>query len=204
MSYSDDYMDDDLPSVKGQGQIRVAKNVYRKQLAKKVLVIFGYALLVIVVIYACFAATIIRVIPATNGMGAVPVKQATFPGGIPPLGSRLVVNPNSTIGSGGVDKLIQGFMPTSEVAIVEVHSGPFNKVSWMSDGSVWIDGVDSKLKMSEKNAKSEGLDGDNPRGLKNEYLVECIEGDCTVGSGLIISLDNVYGVPFSVKTETTK
>lgn len=204
MSYSEDYMGYDLPQEEEEApsNIRVAKNIYRKQLAKKIVVIFGYAALVVVVIYACFAATIIRVIPATNGVGLTPVKEHTFSGGQAPPGSRLVVNPNATVGDGGLDRLLQGFKPTSDVALVDVHSGPFGKVSWQPDGRVLIDGDDSGLKMSRSSVEEDKADKVIEFSLNDEYLVECVEGDCTVGLGLIISMDNVYGVPFKLITNT--
>jgi hypothetical protein len=178
------------PPAPKKPQVRVAKSVYRKHVLKKIGLGALYSGLIFIIIYGCFAATIIRVIPATKGMSPIVVKNQTFPGGIAPEGAVIVINTEGKVGTGSFDRLKQAFTPSDNVAVVEVLAGPAGRITWAPSGLITIDGNPMKITVK-----------DDPKDdfLRDQYLVRCLEGDCEIDSGFIIADDQVYGEPISKK-----
>ena len=172
--------------VQRQPQIRVAKNVYRKQIMRRILKGFSYAFLALFAVYLCFAVTIIRVIPSYGDLGPTPVKNITYPGGLLPAGAKVVVNFKEAQGASALDHLKQSVSPTKDAAVVEVIGGPTGRITWAEGGLTTLDGAPVPVTVAEK-----------PSGefLVKQYLVKCVKGACTPGEGLIISADNIYGQP---------
>ncbi len=169
-------------------QIRVAKKVYREQALKKSALMLGNTFLALLIIYLCFASTIIRVIPATNEVGLIVVKNATFPGGIAPINAQMVVNVKTVQETDFFSRLKQAFLPSGDVALVEVLAGPTGRVTWAASGLVTIDG--NPISVSLPVAPSNEF-------LNDEYLVKCLKGSCKEGAGFIISAKNIYGEPLN-------
>lgn len=167
-------------------QIRVAKNVYRRQIVKRLLKAFTYTFLALLGVYLCFAVTIIRVIPSYGDLPPTPVKNITYPGGILPPTAKVVANLKQEQGDGGFDHLKQAVMPTQDAVLVEVLGGPHGRISWAESGLITLDGAPVDALLKEK-----------PEGeyLTKQYLVKCIEGPCVKGEALIIPAGNIYGQP---------
>lgn len=174
------------PAAKRTPQIRVAKNIYRKQIFRRVLKGFGYTFLALFAVYLCFAVTIIRVIPSYGELPLTPVKNVTYPGGIIPPTAKIVVNLKSAQGQGGLDHLQQAVLPTKDAALVEVIGGPNGRITWAESGLVTLDGAPVPVTLKQK-----------PEGefLTKQYLVKCIAGPCVKGEGLIVPAGNIYGQP---------
>lgn len=157
------------------GDIRVAKGVYRRNAAKRVCGIVGVVVLALVVVYLCFAATIIRFLPTTKG--PVAVKNATFDGGIAPQGSTVVINTASPVKDDMGSHVLQALTLQNNVATVKVEAGPTGKIN-------------SRL-IASPGGKFGAVDVDSEF-LKNQYIVTCLDG-CD-GSGVVGS-DQIYGEP---------
>lgn len=170
-------------------QIRVAKGAYYKQITKKVWRGLLAMLGIVVVIYACFAATIIRVIPTNTEMGAVPVKNSTFPGGVAEVGTEMVVSMSTPQPEGTLDRLKQSVLISTDAALVKVVAGPGGTLSWAETGLITVDG--ERVPVRVMNQPGGGF-------LVNEYIVECLEGACEKGHGYIVGADQVYGEPFRI------
>lgn len=177
---------------KSKPQIRVAKNVYWKQIFKRIGKAIAYSVIIGFVIYLCFAATIIRVLPATNELGFIPIKNITFPGGIAPVGSQLVVSLDTPQGDDSLSRLEQSVIPTNTAALVRVLAGPTGQLTWTESGLITVDGIPMPVTIENKPEKMI---------LANQYLVECLKG-CEPGTGLIIHKTHVYGEPLRALTES--
>lgn len=168
-------------------QIRIAKNIYYKNVFKKFASFFSYFVLVSVVIYMCFSLTILRVIPSNTNLGFVPVKNMTFPGGIVPEGEQVVMNTVSAQGTTFVDRMKQSFLMNPDVVLVDVLAGPYGKVKWAPGGLTTVDGKPLPVSFEEKPKEF----------LEDEYIVRCIKGNCVEGEVFIIPVENVYGQPLN-------
>lgn len=170
-------------------QIRVAKTAYYKQISRKISRGLLAMLGIVLVIYICFAATIIRVIPTNTEMGAVPVKNSTFPGGIAEVGTEMVVSMSTPQAEGTLDRLKQSVLISTDAALVKVVAGPDGTLSWAETGLITVDGERVPVRVMNQ-----------PEGpyLVNEYIVECLEGACQRGHGYIVGADQVYGEPFRI------
>lgn len=183
-----------------QPQIRVAKSAYRKIVFKKVVSVLGYTVVGVLVLYLCFAATIMRVVPTTSGAGLVPVKENTFPGSNIPTGETILVDTVNEQNSEYLDRLRQAFVPSKTATVVEVVAGPYGSFKWLESGIITVDGELTKAYMSEKPMKSE----DEPKEkLLNEYLAVCVSGDCNPDEAIIVSADNVYGLTLTEHSSET-
>lgn len=166
--------------------MRVAKNVYRSSVVSTLLKVFFYVPLVLAIIYVCFAATIVRVVPTLNEVGFVPVKNMTYPGGMAPQNAVLLVHLDKPQGDGIVDRLKQSFIPSERVALVSIVGGPYGKLSSVK-GEVVLDGKNTRVR----------TDIGDREFLNDEYLATCLKGSCVAGEGVIFSADNIYGQPLT-------
>lgn len=170
-------------------QIRVAKSAYYQQIASKTFRGLVMLLGVLVVIYICFAATIVRVIPTVEG-NFVPVKNSTFPGGIATPETEMVVSMSTEQGDSTLDLLKQSFMLAPDLATVKVVAGPSGDLNWAETGLIAVNGEVAPVRV---------MTPPDNRYLAHEYIVECISGACNPGEGYIIGEDQVYGEPFKLR-----
>lgn len=167
-------------------QVRIARSTYSNLLATKILKAAGIGLLLLTVIYVCFAATIVRVLPTTT-IGLMPVKNVTFPGGLIPAGEKVVVDMEGDQGSSIVDYLKQSFVPSDSAALVRVEAGPWGNFSW-NNGVVIYD--EEIVPMAMPNKPESNL-------LENSYLVTCLEGACVPGQGYVVHSLQILGQPLA-------
>lgn len=175
-------------------QIRVANSAFAKILFHKATKSIGIIFASILILYVCFAATIIRVVPTTT-TGFVPVKNLTFEGGKVPVGREILVDVANVQGTQIVDRLKQSFLPNSSAAMVEVLGGPVGKLTWAPPDILAIDGTPVKAPMPAIDGKSPIGENEENWFLKKAYAAKCVSGACNVGEVIIISADNVIGVP---------
>lgn len=167
-------------------RVMVSKKVGRKVLKKKISFIVICIVVSLIVIYLCFAATIIRFIPTTNGMGPVLIKNSTYVGNILPKGAQVIIDTKSENDDGIIDHLKQTVIPTKNIAKVEIVAGPYGKLSY-SDNIVFVDGNSTDVSIDE------GLT--DSKYLQNQYVAKCLEGDCSNEKGLIFKGKQLVGIP---------
>lgn len=170
-----------------QPQVRIAKSALRNSILKTVAKVFSYSILAVLVIYLCFAATIVRVVPVWNDLGFTPVRNMTFEGGIAPEGAELLVSKSDAQGSGILDRLKQSFVPSRHVFRGKVLTGPTGRITYQEAAGATANGV------------AIGRPDKSPSYLNNEYVFSCEGGECIPGSTLIVSQDNIYGEVISEK-----
>lgn len=174
------------PTPKKTPQVRIARSTYSNLLATKILKAAGIGLLLITIIYLCFAVTIVRVLPTTT-IGLMPVKNVTFPGGLIPGGENVVVDIEDKQGSTMVDYLKQSFIPSDSAALVRVEAGPWGNFSW-NNGVVIYD--EEIVPMAMPNQPEDTK-------LENSYLVTCLEGACVPGQGYVVHSLQILGQPLA-------
>lgn len=180
-------------------QIRIARQTYNNLIATKILKMFLLALLGFAILYVCFAATIIRVIPSSSA-GPVLTKNLTFPGGLVPAGSLVVVDVAHAQGGEMMDYLKQAFVPSNSIAIMRVAGGPWGNFDWDQSGVVSYKGKIVAMTIPEA-TNDEGVKLGVPathRGdtsLQNEYLMACVSGACVPGRGYVFPSNHIMGQP---------
>lgn len=168
-------------------ELRIAKRLYRRRIARKSLTLIGAAIIVATVIYLCFAVTIIRIIP-TNNAGFIPIRNLTAEGGVAKPGDQIVVNVIEEQGDGVMNRAKQSLFMTSNAAVVEVLAGPFGKISPGAKNTIAVNGKALNAPMVRSISKEY---------LDNEYVVKCIKGNCAKGMAFVVPVKNVYGEPLS-------
>lgn len=174
-----------------QPDVRIAKNVYRSSVVGTLLKVFWFALAAFFIVYTCFAATLVRIVPSMS-LGPVPVKNMTYPGGTAPAGAALLVSTEKPQGTGMQDRLAQAFIPTERTALVTVVTGPTGKLAVDAKGGVSVGGKAMGVTLKDASKKEY---------LMNEYIVTCRAGDCTTGSSFIVPADRIYGTALSAHAE---
>lgn len=187
------------PKKKRQPQVRIARQTYNSLMAKKILKASLLLLLGLVVLYVCFAATILRFIPSIS-MGPVLTKNITFPGGLIPEGESVVIDVYSPRDDSMEEYLKQAFVPQDTYAIMKVEGGPWGGFTWDKSGVVTYEEKVLSMKIPEA-VDEEG----NPLGypnvpsggtaLENEYLMTCLAGACNPGQGYVFSAQHIVGQP---------
>lgn len=177
-------------------QVRVANATFAKIVFSKVFRSIGVVFGVIALLYLCFAATIIRVIPATSSAGFVVVKNNTHDGGIIPVNTQAVVDMSEKQGATIPDRLKQSFIPNPNVAVVEILSGKTGELNWTYPNILTVGGVIMEAPMPPtKDNKSPINNAEKKVHLMNEYVVKCIKGACVEGQAFIIPETHVLGIP---------
>lgn len=172
-------------------QIRVAKGVYRRFIASTFASFLGWTLVALVVVYACFAVTIMRVLPTDTNLGFIPVKNITYPGGIVPEGELIVANTSASQGDGLLDRMRQAVVPSASTVLVKVKAGPYGRVAWAPSGLTTVDGKSLGI-ILRKDPET--------KLLNKQYIGECLGGACEVGEGVMIPEGNIYGEPLKKRS----
>lgn len=163
-------------------RVRMARSEVGRGLGRQVMRSLGALIVGVAVLYLCFASTIMRVVPTTDA-GMVPVKNVTARGGVVKPGTVLLASTTKAQGKNFIDRLSQSLLPQRDTVKIRVVAGPFGKVA--SNGGInTVDGRPVGLKLDSL-----------PEGgfLENQYIGQCLEGDCSTGSGVVINQDNILG-----------
>ncbi len=188
-----------------QSQVRVSYSAVGKLLFKRV----GFAVLAVLVtvavLFVCFSATLLRAVPTFNSSGAfVPVKNMTYEGGFAPEGEYLLVEKGSEKGTDIISRLAQSFTPAPNSMVVRTEAGPYGKLSWTEPDILSVDGnpvnapvppvlVPQSNELRAPMIEVSPLENREEDYLQEEYIGECISGNCTPGEGVIFSQENIYG-----------
>lgn len=163
-------------------QVRIARDAANLRLLKQGLSIIALFCVGLVVLYACFAAFLFRVVFSDSG--AVAVKEVTATGGIIRPGTKVLVNRAHHVSTSPVARLGHAFLPQSDTARGVVLAGPFGVLR--QSGSI-----------ATVNGHSIGSRIQGPLGtdgyLKDQYLIRCEVGNCTPGTAFVVSKNGIYG-----------
>jgi len=179
-------------------EVRITKGMYGRLISRRIFQILSFAGLAIIILYLCFAATWLRIVPTTSGSGLVPIKNVTYEGGILPPGAQILVDTEEAQGTNVLDRLKQSFTPRSNAAVVEVVAGPYGEMTWASPEILTVNGEPIGYPFPADSEGKSPINSEDPF-LKNQYVVVCISGDCNVGEAFIIDKEHIYG---SVLTRT--
>lgn len=186
-------------------QVRVSYGAVGRLVVKRVVTTVFIVAFALALLYVCFAATLLRFVPTTDGSGIVPVRSTTYEGGNIPNGEILLVSNEEAQGSDIFSNLKQAFVPSSGAMIVETKGGPYGKMSWTEPDIISLDGapldapfppvmVPANEEINSPMMEVSPLyPEDREEFLSGEYLVECISGDCEPGTMLIVPQGNVFG-----------
>jgi hypothetical protein len=174
-------------SPKKAPQVRIARSSYANMLSTRILKNAALAIVVLLVVYLAFAATIMRVLPTTS-VGLLPVKNLTFEGGLVPPGEIVAVSMTEAQGEEIQDYLAQSLIPHKNVSVVKVIAGPWGTFEWSPPGIIAVeDQIVENVTMEEPSDEE----------LTSEYLVECVRGACVPGEAYVIPTDHLMGVPLA-------
>lgn len=174
----------------GNDKVKVSSSAIFRSQIKRVIRALVWTLLLFFIIYVCFAATLVRVVPSTD-VGPILTKNITAEGDMIPEGTLLVVD-NSREQDGSIGKNLENaFIPSGNYRVVEVLAGPYGEFNVNTDSGSFatsFEGDPLNLSMSETQ-----LEERESNYLNNEYITRCIEGNCAEGKGYIVNRENIVG-----------
>lgn len=173
-------------------EVRITKGMYGKLIYRRILTVLGFAAIAGIVLYLCFAATWVRLVPTLSGVGVVAVKNVTYEGGVLPPGAQVLVDRNETQGTKIQNRLKQAFVPSATAAKVEIIAGPYGELNWAKPNILTVDGQPIGVPFPADSEGKAPID-EKDAYLKDQYVGVCISGDCTPGEAFIFGKDNVYG-----------
>lgn len=211
-----------------QPRLRVSSSALARVLYKRTVKIIAISIVALLLIYVCFAATLIRAIPSTSGTGIQVVKNVTSDGGILEPGQQVMVDPSQINDRSVGVQLQHAFVPSDEYMLVNIVAGPYGEFDLSQGGdsipedegsaaaadsadtsagdtpaddtgtadvgmwNVIYEGEDTGLLMNESNAQNV-MEDRNFDLLSEEYIMECVSGNCVPGEAQIIGMDHVVG-----------
>ena len=181
--------EDSLPY---EPEVRITKGMYGRLVWRRLLQFVGFGALALIVLYVCFAATWVRVVPTLSGAGFVPVKNVTYEAGVLPEGAQVLVHRTEAQGTQIHHRLKQAFVPSSYAAEVEVVAGPYGEMKWSKPDVLTVDGKPIGAAFPANSDGKSPIDPEDPY-LKNQYVAICISGACTEGEAILFDRDQVYG-----------
>lgn len=153
-------------------EVRIAKSVAYKIIAKKGLRAIVGLLIFAVIVYVIIASTMTRYV-ATN-LGTMKVVSTNFPGGYALPGTQVVIDPTGNLDNKPWTNLVTAITPHASTMKVEIVAGPFGNQDWAKYGI-------------ERSADDK---------LNNEYIFECLEGCDPSGNKFgIMDPSWIMGVP---------
>lgn len=174
-------------------EVRITRGTYGRLIVRRIITMTGFSLLALIVLYLCFAATWMRVVPTLSGSGLVPVKNVTYDGGIVPADVEILVDRANPQDSDLLSHIKQSFVPSDDAAVVRVITGPYGEMQWGQPNILTVDGNPIGVPFPPDSDGKSPIDEFNPF-LRDEYVVECVSGACEVGDAFIVHKDNIYGV----------
>lgn len=150
---------------------------------KMTMLTIAFIFVILAVLYTSLAGTLMIAAPSTQGdISKTWVARGTFTGGQIKPDTFIYASKSTPASTDFIGKVLEGYMGTNDGFVSQVISGPFNKIATDSKGQITIDG---KVTDHVGNVGS--------RILNNQYLVQCIEGNCKPGEYLIADYSSVVG-----------
>lgn len=194
-----------MSQIGASNHVKVSGAAMAKAVLRRIVRVFLWTLVALFVIYILFAATLWRVVPSTSGTGPVITTTITAEGGHILPDTDVLISTDQESDSSIMSNLSEAFVPSSERAIGSVVAGPYgnfeavpsdNNSDNESDDEAKYDlrfeGEDLGLQISGYQI-SEREDYERDTFLNEEYIIECVSGDCEVGEAVIVPADYVMG-----------
>lgn len=176
--------------------IRISKwAAFRAQMRRVMKLLFGIVVALLVV-YFCFALTLLRFVPSTSGTGVQLIKGVSAPGGFIQQGNQVLVSSEQEQDHSWGNNLQTAFIPSDEWMLVEVVAGPYGELS-VSEGQVTVDNRVHDVNINLGSFRNHG------KFLSDEYIVNCISGACNPGQTLIVGKEYVAGEPILADNDKT-
>lgn len=160
-----------MSSNQSASEVRIAKAIGYRIIAKKAVRAVLWLILLAVVVYGIIASSMTRYV-ATD-LGTLKIVSTNFPGGHAQPGTVVAIDPSGGHDGSPLANLLTAITPHSGILIGEIVEGPFGAPDWAS----------YELEM-ERDAK-----------LSNQYIFRCLEGCGEVDGYGIIKPQQIMGIP---------
>lgn len=162
---------------------------------KSALMFILSALLIFTVMYGTLAASLFFVTSVDSKVTAV--ARDTFLGGIPAKNDMVLTSPTQVAGDNPLDRLREAVLGVKDAQIVEILSGPSDKIS-MSGDSFTVTGQEPGF-FHGAIISSDGKRITKNFQLGDQYLTSCVGGACKPNTFLIVEEENLYGEVVNLK-----
>ncbi len=132
-----------------------------------------------IAVYTILAATLLIVVQPF-GLNAVVVRGAFSPDRIPT--GTFVLAGRDAAALGTLDRIAEGYRGPIEASVLEIVTGPTQRVAVDRDGRVTADAAPTGYRGSV-----------SPRVLTDEYLAVCVQGACATGQLLVVDANRIVG-----------
>lgn len=167
----------------------------RAQISRITKLLFGIAIAVLIV-YFCFAITLLRFVPSTSGTGVQLIKGISAPGGFIQQGNQVLASATTEQDQSWQNKLQVAFVPSDEWILVEVVAGPYGELG-IEDGNITVDNRVHNVDINLDAFKEHG------HFLNDEYIVNCVSGACVPGQARIIGKEYIAGEPVTADNDNS-
>lgn len=173
--------------LKSANGVRLSRKDFYTAIFSRIVKMVALVILSLVVVYVCFAGTILRFVPTNSDLGLYLVKAPIYETGVIPVGGETLVSLDEPVDKSFFGKIKTAFTMHENVALIEIQGGPLGELTWTDEGLVAVNG-----RIIESNPL-----GFNPKKeyLSEEYIGVCIEGNCVPGDLIITDDDHIYGIP---------
>jgi len=160
-----------VSSNQAASEVRIAKSIGYRIIAKKAVRAVLWLLLLAVVVYVIIAGSMARYV-ATD-LGTLKIVSTNFPGGQATSGTAVAIDPEGGQDRSFLKNILTAATPHGGVLIGEIVEGPFGSPDW----------------------DAYGIDREQDAKLSNEYIFKCVEGCEVEGSFGVVSNDQIMGIP---------
>lgn len=160
--------------------------------------LFLYILLLVVIVatlYSGLAATLLVLSPTggeDNRLSLVVRNMWQDTGGRPPVGEQAVISTSTPLPEDILSKVAIGWTGIPDPAYVTVASDHMDALK-VRGGEVLINDTWQPLASSDAYQIVENGTAETTVQLRDQYLVECLEGSCEPGTYLIVNSEALYG-----------
>jgi hypothetical protein len=163
-------------------EVRISKSALRTIIAKKFLAGLLIADVGIAIIYIGFAATLVRYTYTNNGF--LFIQNNTYHGQILPHHAEALVTRGETFNASIISNLREAFIPQKNTEVVRVLAGPDGRIQWHKP----------VLKINGKIISKQAYTNPRSSYLSNEYVGECIKGNCVPGAAIYFDQNTIMGI----------
>lgn len=203
--------------------VKVSGGAMVRAVFRRIVLFITWTVVALFIVYVLFAATLWRVVPSTSGTGAVIVTTITAEGGHILPDTDILISTDAESDGSVMRNLSEAFVPSDERFIGTVVAGPYgdfearpiSEADDADNGADNGDGADTEeaddtprpqAQLYELSFEGEDLGlnvsgfqiderDDFERGmyLNEEYIVECVSGNCEPGDAVIVPGDYIMG-----------
>lgn len=182
--YHSPLLSDDAPTYVVDNKAVIAEGA--KSITKMVLLGVVSLFLIMVSLYTIFAGTLMYLAPGP-GNSMLHVARNTYTAGHIPEGTVMYGSASSATSTGFFKNVVEGYGGVEDPIVVKVIAGPVDILDG-SKSNLAIDGKKTNIKVRDIMNKPEGR-----YVLDDQFLVQCVTGNCEEGKYLVIDLNGLSG-----------